>query len=310
MKKWLVFPALAALLFLSGCGSILMQPAVDEVKTVAIASVYMNKTFYNIKSPKADSGAAAFNTLLQATGKVVADKLDIHAEQDPLDEVDPEQMKIISYALMGYNEQLSSFGRWQMVPPEQVVSNDYYRSLQAKEEDSDSMAVNFLSAYLDESRKQKWVKPIGVEYIPVSSVIKDSNTKSYGDVEDPTEPGRKAMAQLCKELGVDAVGILQFDMGYRFNKLAKITLGSRTLAVPTISHQLVLVNKNGEIAVNTGAIVKGAGERYEGDTVGMVKGEEVILKHKAGKAVNSYNLALDKGAEGLRESLAKAFSKL
>lgn len=298
MRNTLLFLILPLLLTLTGCSGILMQPAIDDVKTVAVASVYMNKDFYNIKSPKAAEGNAAFKSLLAAAGAVAADKLGVKKEVDPLDEVDPEQMKIIAYGVQSYMNELDALGKWQLLPLDRVLQNGYYK--QMSQDNPTSTLGKFVSAYLSDQEKAKWVTPIGFNVITTGSVL----DKESG------EAGRKAMAELCRELNVDAVAILQYDMGYRFNKLAKITLGSRTLAVPSVASQLVVVNKNGEVAVNTGNIPKGAGDRYTGKTVGMVKGDVLILKHKNDKAVNNYNLALEKSATGMKERLAKAYEKL
>jgi len=285
-------------LFFTGCSSVLKQPAIDEVKTVALVSAYMNKEFYNIKSPQAAEGNAAFNALLEAAGAAVADKLGVHNETDPLDEIDPEQMKILAYGVKSYLDEFGELGRWQILPLDQVLQNNHYREM--KQGEPTSTLGKFFSVYLSEREKAKWVTPIGFNLVTVASIF-DSET---------AQAGRQAMSELCRELGVDAVALLYLDMGYRFNKLAKITLGTRTLAVPSVAAQLVVVNKRGEIAVDTGAVSAGGGDRYTGDTVGMVKGDVLILQHKEDKAVNSYNLALKKSAAGMRQTLAKAYEKL
>ncbi len=69
------------------------------------------------------------------------------------------------------------------------------------------------------------------------------------------------------------------------------------------------VHKRNYDAVDTGPVERGSGERYEGDTVGMVKGDALVLKHKNDKAVHSYNLAIGESAEGLRKQLERALSR-
>src|SRR5687767_4583514 len=81
----------------AGCSSILVRPAVDNVKTMAIVSVYMNRDFYNLKAPKAQQGGldlkrALADAGLKKTG--LAEKMDLGREQ---------QM-IVSHALMEYNK--------------------------------------------------------------------------------------------------------------------------------------------------------------------------------------------------------------
>ena len=62
-------------LTLSGCASIVMRPAVDDVRTVALVSVYMNREFYNTRSPLAGEGQAAVASLVQAASRTAFEKL-------------------------------------------------------------------------------------------------------------------------------------------------------------------------------------------------------------------------------------------
>jgi hypothetical protein len=50
-------------------------------------------------------------------------------------------------------------------------------------------------------------------------------------------------------------------------------------------------------------VERGGGDRYEGSTVGMVRNDDLELKHRNDKAVHSYNLAISGAAEALRETL-------
>ena len=220
-------------LTLPGCASIIMRPAVDDVRTVALVSVYMNREFYNTRSPLAGEGQAAVASLVEAASRAAFEKLlDREAESDAIDVYDPERTRIISFAVQRYRDQLDALRGWRLLPAERVVRPD-----------------------------------------------------------------------------VDAVAILELDMAYRFNRFSKITFFGTTLAVPTVSHSLVVVNRRGQVAVNTGPVVRGGGERYEGDTVGMVKHEDLVLKHKNDKAVHSYNLAISDAAEALREQLEGALKR-
>ena len=37
---------------MAGCASILVRPAADNIKTVALISVFMNRDFYDVKDPR------------------------------------------------------------------------------------------------------------------------------------------------------------------------------------------------------------------------------------------------------------------
>src|SRR3989339_1389697 len=96
MKKLVPVLVVGALVFLGGCGSILIRPAVDKVKKVALISVYMNREFYDVKAPKASEGAAALKTLGRATARATG-------VMDMLDNAFAEKQKmIVSYAVKAY----------------------------------------------------------------------------------------------------------------------------------------------------------------------------------------------------------------
>ncbi len=287
-------------LTLPGCASIVMRPAVDDVRTVALVSVYMNREFYNTRSPLSGEGQAAVASLVEAASRAAFEKLlDREAESDAIDVYDPERTRIVSFAVQRYRDQLDALRGWRVLPAERVVRTGYYRRL-VRPEAGTGMAARLVSAYLNHRDSIEWVTPPGYHRIPIESVI---------DGDRVIEEGARAMSELARELEVDAVAILELDMAYRFNRFAKITFFGTTLAVPTVSHSLVVVNRRGQVAVNTGPVVRGGGERYEGDTVGMVKHEDLVLKHKNDKAVHSYNLAISDAAEALREQLEGALKR-
>ena len=296
----IVLTALLAAGVSTGCASIVKRPAVDQVRRVALVSVYMNREFYNTKSPLSGEGQASVASLLEAAGQVAFEKLlDRQSKVDPVDLYDPERARIVSYAVHHYRDQLDQLADWHVLPIEKVVRAGYYRRL-VRPDAGTGIAARLVSAYLNHRESVLWVTPPGYHRIPIESVIADGRV---------SEDGARALSELARELDVDAVAILELDMAYRFNRFSKITFFGTTLAVPSVSHSLVVVNRRGEVAVNTGPVERGGGERYEGDTVGMVKGDALVLKHKNDKAVHSYNLAIGESAEGLRKQLERALSR-
>lgn len=304
MKKWQGIVVLLVF-FLAGCGSILVRPAVDDVKKVAIVSVYMNKDFYNIKSPRSQEGTNAFNKLLGGVVKKGMGELGEKLSEDM------EQDQIVTYGLKMYADQLKDVGGWQIVALNEVVNNEAYQKL--IESNVKGSLPKALVSVLQEERKNYWVTPDKMHYIPISSVVKTGKTYYYGDAKDPQAETRKALGQLCQDLRVDGIALVELDMGYRFGKIGKLTwssgLGGATSAIPSVSSALVVINKNGEVAVNTGLIARGGGERYEGDSAPMVKNDKVVLKNDSNRIVEVFNQAIEKSAIGLKEKLAKAFSK-
>ena len=287
-------------LVLTGCASIVLRPAVDDVRTVALVSAYMNREFYNTASPLAGEGQAAVVSLLEAAGQVAFEKLVDKAKQpDPMDMYDPERMRIIAYAVQTYRDQLDALDDWRLLPTEEVVRSHYYRRL-IRPDAGNGVAARLVSAYLNQRESVLWVTPPGFHRIPIESVVEGDRV---------SEDGARALSDLARKLGVDAVALLELDMAYRFNRFTKITFFGTTFAVPTVSHRLVVVNRRGEVAVNTSPVERGGGDRYEGDTVGMVKKDQLILKHKNDKAVHSYNLALGESSRALSKDLERALSK-
>ena len=78
-------------------------------------------------------------------------------------------------------------------------------------------------------------------------------------------------------------------------------------ATPNISATLIMVNKNGEVAVNTGLFEKGLGTRYMGEKVAMLRKGGVDLNEKS---VSSYCKAIEESSFGMKANLVKAFSKI
>lgn len=65
---------LAVSVVMMGCfPGILTKPALDKVKSVALVSVYMNRDFYNVNVPSADS-AEGSQAALNALGSILKKK--------------------------------------------------------------------------------------------------------------------------------------------------------------------------------------------------------------------------------------------
>ena len=296
MKKVLSYFLLLSMLLLSGCAKkILIRPAIDNVKKIAIVSIYMNRDLYNIKSPKALQGENTFARLAKGLVKGALQKVITKGER--------ERNQIITYGAKVYAKQLRSIENWQVISLKKVIINDAYKNLMSPDT---GKGIKFFQ----KTEGSYWIKPKGMHHIPVSSVVQSGKRIYAGSAKDPTEDARKVMAKLCKSLGVDGVALVELDLGYRFGKVAKVTMFGKTSAKPTISSSVVVVTSDGSIAVNTGLIVKGQGTRYEGKSVKMVEKDYPFFQHKDNKIVNSFNIAVEKSAVGMKKKLDKAFKSL
>jgi hypothetical protein len=139
-------------------------------------------------------------------------------------------------------------------------------------------------------------------HIPVEKVA--GNVKAITLTKEPDM--RKMLADLCKDLDVDAVAILEFDMAFK-KLLSGLDFIGGLPAIPSISSTLVLVNRDGEVAINSGSITRGKGKRFEGKSVGMLEQSHVRLNNKS---IDSYRLAIDKSADSIKQRMEKDFSKV
>jgi hypothetical protein len=292
--------ALVGILFMTGCGKILLRPAIDKVKSVALVSVYMNRDFYNIKTPKADESKAALKTLGRALMKEtgVMDKID--------NTFNAEYLAIASFAVKKFSEQLDGLGPFHIEPMENILKNASYQNFvgdAAKGQPFPALAS--IGAVI---KSADWYTAPNMIFIPADALVEGAgqHTTYIGKTKNPRAEFRAEMGKLCQSLGVDAVAIVQLDMAYKKPFLSLKLIGADP-AGPRVASSLVVINKDGEVAVNTGLFERGEGEYAEGDNAPMLRKGEVFLSDKS---VNSYCQAIEKSCEAMKKTLAKAFSKL
>jgi hypothetical protein len=141
--------------------------------------------------------------------------------------------------------------------------------------------------------------------IPLDGVANNDASIVIGSAQHSPEEMRQALAGLCRDLNVDAVAVIEFDMAYR-KILFNLDFIGGIPAIPSVSAALVLVDRNGEIVVNSGLITKGQGRRFEGTTVSMLNRGTVRLNDAS---IAAYCRALDKSADDMKRRLTKALGK-
>lgn len=285
--------AIACALLVSGCSSILIRPAADNVKTVALVSVYMNRDFYDVQNPRSSVSLRSLKSL----GSALINGTEIPAKID--DPQNNEFDALIAYAIKAYNDRLENSGNLQWLPVTGVLSSDAYRKFADSSAGRSGGRLQKVAATLDDA---EWYTAKDMVRIPVESVSGGGKFVSLNGEPDT----RLALAQLCKDLNVDAVAILEFDMAFK-KTVFNLDFFGGIPAVPSVSSALVLVNKDGEVAANSGPIVKGQGRRFDGKTVGMLHQDRVQLSEKS---INSYRLAIDKSADDLQKRLIKEYGKI
>ncbi len=301
MKRFLSITIIAlGVLMFTGCTKILLRPAIDNVKSVAVVSVYMNRDFYNIKAPKADESKDAFKTLGRALMKQtgVMDKIDTT--------FNVQFMQIISYAVKKYSEQLDGLGPFRVEPMENVLRNPSYQEFIAQAaKDQPFAALASIGAAI---KSADWFTAPNMIHVPADMIVEGGgmHTTYLGKTKDPRAEFRKELANLCKSLNVDALAIVQLDMAYK-KAFISINLGEGDAAAPRVASSLVVVNKDGEVAVNTGLFGRGEGKYVDGSNAPMLRKGFV---HLTDKSVSSYCGAIDKSCAAMKKELEKAFSKL
>jgi hypothetical protein len=255
---------IAGILLVSGCSSILIKPAVDNVKTVALVSAYMNRDFYDVRGPR---DSVSLNNVVFA-----AKDLDV-----PDSDAD-EYEKLIAYGVKTYAEQLEGVGNWQWLPVTNVLSNSAYRKFaDAIIGERPASGLLKTSAIIEE---KGWYTARDMVRIPMERVTYSGKFVVIGNGKGSQADMRAALGQLCKDLDVDAVAVLEFDMAFRKLLFGLDFIGDLP-AMPNISSSLVLVNRDGEVVVDSGRIIKGQGKRFEGDSVGMLRRDYVHFTDKS-----------------------------
>jgi hypothetical protein len=300
-KKYVVFSfVFAFFLLFNGCSKILYRPAIDNVKSVALISVYMNRDFYNIKAPKASESKQALKTLARAVMKETG-------VQDKLDEkFNAQYLDMVSYAVKKYSEVIDGNGPLRLEPMDKILSNPSYQNFIAEaNKDQPFAALATIGAAI---KSADWYTAPNMIHVPADVFVEKAGTHvTYlGNTKDPKAEFRSQLAQLCNDLGVDAVAIVQLDMAYKFPWFS-ITIGDTRYASPLVSSTLIIVNKNGDVAVNTGLNDRGQGEYSKGKNVGLLRSKQLFLNDKS---VSSYCVAIDNDCNNMKKALAKAFSKL
>lgn len=279
MKRTILLVSLLGLL-ISGCSSIVKKPDFYSVKKLAIVSVYANHKIYDVDGKMGQSGVD-LRALKALVGK-----------EDPI-EAD-EIMQITTAGLDLYINELKKMNQWVIADPKTVLNHPAYKALQQS---------NFFNAI-------SGVTPaLNMKLIAFNEVA-DSTSKQWKNGKEVHEEARKSLAQLCKELNVNGVAIVELDLGFKTvflsgMKGSGLFAGVKAPAKPSASSAMIIITKDGKIAAQTKGIQKGGGARFEGDKVTMLHQGRVTLASKDGAPVREYTKVVRMTAEDLRTKIEK-----
>lgn len=298
MRTVVAMGGVLMVLGLTGCGgTIIKKPAVLDVKKIAIVSIYSNTDIHDVE---AKGGGTKVN-LLKALVAAAAPEKDIETD---------EQVQLVTMGLKSFGEELSGIEQWNLIPPDQVIRNKKFQALTK----SDSSAMgDFLNA-VRKAATASWVTPPGMPYIPAKSVTHGGQSVTIMGRKDPVVEGQEKLAALCKDLNVDAVAVIGLDLAYKKGWLSGMSgtgifSGVLGVATPMVACEMVVITKNGQIAVETPLFSQGGGQYVEGPGAPMLKKGYPYLKDSKREAVNAYGQAITKSAAGLRATLTKELSQ-
>ncbi len=270
-------PFLLAISFvLTACSSIVRHPEVDGVKKIAIISLYTNQDIPKVGGGGSNGGGAA------AFGKI------LKAAKGDESEVKPEEMnnreRLAKYALERYHAALSKVPGWRVVPMDAVIGSKDYRAMGKVETENSTLAA--LGSFATAVQQSAYNTPSKMWAMP------------FGKENTHTDP--KKLAALCAKLGVDAVAVIEVDLGYD-SSFAVLGNGS---AVASVASATKVINKNGEFAVYFPDIAKaGTGRpRFESEKKMLMLGGKVFI-------TGDTEVAFRQGIEQAAESTAQVITE-
>jgi len=257
---------------LSGCANIVRKPEVDVVKKVAIISVYTNSTINKVGGGGKNGGGA--HLLSKLAGKE--------------DGSTPSaRTRIAQYALDTYTKELGRVAGWQIVSADTVVASSAYKDMgKLPGEAGQNRALASVAGALTTLQQATFVTPPKMWAIQ----MKDGETK-HAD----------SMTKLCKSLGVDAVAVVQLDLGYE----SSFALGGTGTAKASVASSMKMFTREGKYAVAFPEIQPGQGSRYESDDTAMMLGGNISIDNNE----KIFQQAINKAAYATRETIVKELAK-
>jgi hypothetical protein len=285
---------------LFGCSSIQIDKSAANIKKLAVISIYMNYNFYDVNPKKEEKKNHFNNKALNILEDIVTDIITL-PEIFVFDQGDgmKERNEILDYALQIYSKQISSLGKWELIPVDSVL--DYYKKSKFNNESSlqnEKLQAEVINKQIDSS---EYIAATGMEVVQIEDILRSRYNIFPIDFNRSSriENTKKSLSQLAREIGVDGVLIVKLDMGYSRDNFVFSSL--ETEDRPDISLALAIITKDGDVAVKVNT-----GERFEGEGTLLVteieEGDTVDTKD----AVIAYKEAVKKSAMSLKESLAES----
>ncbi|MBW2260656.1 MAG: hypothetical protein JRG91_01685 [Deltaproteobacteria bacterium] len=263
-----------------GCAKpILRKPAIFSVKKLAVVSIYTNHDIYNVK--EGESKASLLDGLKKA----------IHGEAG----LEDAHVQVATSALITYSKELGKLSNWDVVDSSVLIADETYMAFV-----SETMAGGALARFATAN----YVTPPGMALVPFEAIAGKANTKTFGD--DPTAEVKARLAQLCNDLGVDGVAVIDVDVAYEtgaFSGMSGTGLlsGIRGKATPSVSSAMMVITRDGNIAVQTKHVTRGGGKRHSaGKAPMLLKGKVDLTGEKGAASIKVIDSAFLLNADALK----------
>ncbi|HEX7027243.1 MAG TPA: hypothetical protein VF268_08365 [Gammaproteobacteria bacterium] len=275
-KKKIYNVALLLLTFvITGCfPSIVKKPDIDQVKKVAILSLYADEKVPNDKG---------MGVVTDWDGKI--------------------RLQVAEDALRTYQAELAKLN-WQVVSPTRILQSKEYQQAFAvvPANKANTMAGKF-GNFLKNVYQQQFFTPAGMLPIPLDDSA--ANTRYYGDAAKDNPRAR--LGEMARRLGVDAVVLIQLDYCYGGGTFSLLGTGQ---AVMSAGSSIKAVNRNGDMVVNMPAVARCDGKRGESKTSAiMVNGNLQFTRSAKDRFRNMFIEATRASAAVTVEEVRKAMLK-
>jgi len=301
---------------------VINKDEIKKVKKIAVISFYSTPRVMCFE-PKGGTGSLGLKDY------VVKDpaKSDAPAGWKGAKQSEPELNALCQAALTIYQDSLSKAGYWEVVPFDKIKDNAGYKNTRVeltKVEENIAMSMMMSSMHNNRGGKssepaaEKPAKKTEAEYkalyrtvegmrcLPADMFREAGTTRMGGN--DPYQNEKKALAEICKSLGVDGVAIIHFNPLFKYGSWARLKVGEYVKGSPRIGAGMTVLSSDGKVVAETGDIVSKLGWDFEGSTVNLIKNDELMLADKDVK--DGYAATIGESAGRLKEILSKEFSKI
>jgi hypothetical protein len=239
--------SLALAFVLGGCASIVKKPEIDQVKKVAIVSLY------------------ARDDVPEKKGRGHVQGWDVNFKQ-----------QLMGDALKNFEAKFSKLG-WQVVPGAQFVASKEYQSAFQVKTASTNKVARGLAAFGNLVQKVRndlgFFTPKGMHAIHFSD--ENANTYSYGDAANDNPKNK--LGALAKQWGLDAVIIVQLDYCYAGGTWSMAGTGEANI---TAGSSVRMINSDGKMVIDMKDIPQCEGETraLSTNTATMIGGDLMFAK--------------------------------